>query len=386
MVVDIENKNPFNVLMGLLLRFYRIDKKMTSKAMSLKLNAGHSLYRLIEAGSSPLHPSKIFLFIELFEELFDDEDIKYEKLSNFLIAGQYIDSQVNRKQRSTSRGLSYKEAVQEFLEYDTVGFAKLFNNIDRLFNININEKELDHLLNYKAPLELFDFLSKKDYLKDKHEQYDKRIMDLINDSYSLNLEIGIQMFKSLQTLHPSHISTIAAKWEQDNKNNFEYVRGFFIDRELIINKENFKLFDYDYLFEQDFKETQIIFYRETEEETSNSVKEIFFRELNSIRKEIGKTEITKDSLEWEKLKIKLLNKGEENDSIITLVESPKADLNNTTELKGFWFFSMSSGNEIGFAGYKPNDANNDKDYVLNLTLSETNIRKNEFIQIWEKKQ
>lgn len=374
MIADIENKNPFNVLMGLLLKYYRLEKKLTSKAMALKLNSGHSLYRLMESGASPFHPSKIYLLIGLFEDLFEDEDIEFDNLSKFLIGGQYIDALVNRKKRDTSRGLTYEQALKELLDNDTVGFVKLFDKTKRLFVPDIEEKEMLYLENEKVPLELFDFLSLNNYNKPKTEQYKDEVIESILNSYSLHTEIILSMAKEFNTHPPLHISGIADKWEKDNKKKFKYLRGFYLKEDIIINEENFKAFNYDYLFEASFTEMQMLFVSDKPKE---DLELDFVNKLNASREANSKKILTETEIN--KINIKTVKKAHLTENLKSLLKNSTGSSDDS--LLAFWIFSMISGNQNGFIGFRKRD--NEKDYILNLKYNEVNKRLNMFDEEWK---
>ncbi len=367
MIADVKNKNPFNILIGLLLKYYRVQKRVTSKDMAIMLNSGHSLYRLMESGASPLHPSKIYLLIEIFDDLFEDEqNIEFENLSKFLIGGQYIDALVNRKKRN-SRSLTYQEALQEFLGNSGDDFNKLFNNVQGLFDLKTKEKDLNHLIDEKAPLELFDFLSLNNYEKNKTLQFGDKIIERIGNSYSLHIDMLLSMIKEFSTHPPMHISGIADKWEKNNHHNFEELRGFYLKEEIIINKNNFKLFDYDYLFDDNFKKLRMVF---VSEKSSPELKDSFVQKLNASRnKKLTKREIDKINIK----SIKSINENLKN-----LVAD--SDNSNPNNLMTFWVFSMSNGNQNGFIGFKNTI---EKDYIKNLKYAESIRRLEIFDKEWD---
>ncbi len=372
MIADIKNKNPFNILIGLLLKYYRVQKRVTSKDMALMLNSGHSLYRLMESGASPLHPSKIYLLIEVFDNLFEEnQNIEFENLSKFLIGGQYLDALVNRKKRASSRGLTYQEALQDFLGNSGSDFNKLFDNITGIFDTKTKEDDLNYLVNEKAPLELFDFLSLNNYEKTKTKQHKDEVVAKVYGSYSLQIDMILGVLEELSSHSPSHISDNAHYWEDKNKTKFTHLRGFYLKKEIVINEENFILFDYSYLFESNFKELKMVF---VSNEKSDDLKEDFIKKLNHSRIKQNKKELTKN--EKEKIHIKTISDTDIG-NFQDLITENKGLLN--TGLLAYWSFSMRNGNENGFIGYKVGGG---EEYAFNIKYLDGKERVKKFDKKW----
>jgi hypothetical protein len=173
---------------------------------------------------------------------------------------------------------------------------------------------------------------------------------------------------------PLHITGIADKWERDNKTKFTHLKGFYLAEHIIITSENFQLFNFEYLFADTFEKLKMIF---VSDKTNKQLEKHFIKELNNSRSKNNLLELSK--AEIAKISIKTINVDDVTEDLGELMIDGDGLSNNS--LAAFFIFSMKSGNQIGFVGFREDD--NEKDYILNLKYGDAKKRLKIFDEEWK---
>jgi transcriptional regulator with XRE-family HTH domain len=364
-------KNPLNVCFGYFLKKHRKDFNKTTNEVALEMGLGHSLYRMVEAGNSTFPSGKTFALIKTFSETFINQKLEFELIAKYILGAHYIDTEMLNAKKE-ERTISFNDLKRDLIDNDIV-FSKFFSKVYDFFS----KRELpnsDYYTSELIPKEVLDFLTNKNYELKPVEQYNDEIFKEIKSSYSLHIEMILSLIREFKSHPPLHISGIADKWEKDNKTKFTHLKGFYLKEDIIIKDLNFKLFNYDYLFENTFEELKMIFVTDI---SKAQLEEEFVKELNISRMDNNLKELTKTEIK--KIKFKSIEEKNLSEDFHILIRENKGL--DTKDLLAYWSFSMISGNQNGFVGYR--NRTNERDYVLNLKYGDAKNRLRTFDDLWK---
>lgn len=355
MNITVDNKNTLSLSLGYFLKKERKRLNLSTTDFAVKLDLGHSFYRMIESGSANLNPTKSFNLISAL----DDRKINIDKLSKFLLGVQYVESIFKKGNSET-----VIQSLQALYEKNDEDFVNLLNTIIPIFDISDDKKVKDYF-DDKIYISVLNFLTDNYYNEISESDFvDEKILNLIGSIPSLTLEIVLDFIRVLGEHPPMHILGLAEKWERDNSNNFERLVGIYKNPELIIDEKNISHFNYGYLYNDKFLQLTLIFYQN--EENPKSLEHKFIELVEKYNgKKLSKSQKDRVNFLW-------INNSSTKNKIESILNTKYEDSNTSNSLEAFWAFKMKSGNQIGFVGVRENDT----DKIWNLTTKEVGTKLN----------
>jgi hypothetical protein len=361
-------RNPLAQALGLVFQHTR-DKMggVSSSDIASRLGLAASHYRMIEAGSAILQPSRAIKVIQTFET------IEYVPLCQILVAIQIIDSIKDSvdDMRTTSAVLA--EAVPQM--------AGIFKGLNRLWNIietkgpsevtkkMVSEgivKELETFLTTEPVLftadQLNNFMTPTYQYPISGQLYSK-IGNILQGVAPFYLDTILQLIENLKGITPRVTADELARWESGHKNRITHIIGIIRNPEIIFNVESF---DYGFLWEDNFRKLLII-HRDlpnlknisVREKIAESLRKKFETERIKYERELQTLEKTINS----KLDVKYAKQNKERvDKILT---------HRNTRMNNLWLYIMNNGYVVPFIDNTSMDASTDNLYGSSLTYDET---------------
>lgn len=316
--------------------------------------------RMIEAGRSPLHISRVFNLVNTFQEA--NESIEFQMAMKYLGAIQFLEG-------GKEKGKSWKPLLSKLEEIDH-DFEKLFGVIKDF--LDKADRETDDDPDDATIDELAKFLSTQNYGSGDTKKFNDDLIADVLDMPSLTLEVTLDLFATMKKHPPHHIGDTASEWEARNKNNFAELRGVYGQSKFIVSKENLEQFPHKYIGSHKFDSLKYIFLDGCE---GDQVKRDFISLLRDIWQHYPDQNPLTADVE-KKISIKCIDPKKYEDILNELLKRKKIPY------YAFWVFTTNRGNQIGFLGVSENDLNS----VVNLTLRESSSKAELFNHIWEQIQ
>jgi len=361
-------RNPLAQALGLV--FQNLRDKMGGFsswkiASDLGLTASH--YRMIEAGSAILQPSRAIRVVTTFSYL------HFIPLCQILVCIQILDSarQSIREMKTTTALLreaapSLKNVLRKL---DTLWKVVEEGGTGDVSNAIIDSGLRDELARFlmTAPVpfsvaEMDNFMSPT-YEQPLSGQLYGKIGNILQGVAPFYLDIVLQMIENLRNIIPRVTAEELARWEGLHQNKFSHLIGIVRKPEIIIDVG---IFDYGYLWEDNFKKV-IIIYREG---GPARVKAIQSKFAESLRKKYESArlkyerrlrnfdEVLKDKLQI----VPGTDKAEDIDKILLYRNYP---MNNV------WTYIMHNGYVVPFVDNATVGAVEERVYGTSLGYDET---------------
>jgi transcriptional regulator with XRE-family HTH domain len=331
------DKNPLSLVLGAYLRKERDMLRKTSNQVAQEIEIGSSFYRMIEAGSANLHPSRLLKILNAFP----NSGIEFDLLSKYIVAIQMVETNLGSLD-------DLRRTVSELMAADA-DFEKLFKFFDpiwHLFEQNKQDLVKKHLDNDVIYYELREFLSNRNYEMEPEKRLNQELNELIDQTPSFYLEFALNTLKSLQVLPATIFFSELWKWEEQHLKDFSSLYGVVKDHNGVTDKQNLNRYQYKYLWEDQFQQVNLLFIEN--HKTAKAIKQIFEQNLlESLKKNADKNQKYIDSFEkaMRKVHIKVCpTKNPYTDKFIVVENDP-------TSYNAMWIFSMINNNNIGFLSY-----------------------------------
>ncbi len=361
-------RNPLAQALGLVLQNTR-DKMggISSSEIASLLNLAASHYRMIEAGSAILQPSRAIKIIQTFDT------IEFIPLCQVLIAIQIIDSAKDSVEDMRTITALLKEAnpsMSKVLEK----FDNLWSTIKSKEPAQVSRqlvtdgivKELETFLTTEPVIltaEQIDNFMTPTYRYPMSGQLYSKIGNILQGVAPFYLDTVLQLVDNLKGITPRVTAEELAKWESRHKNRISHIIGIVRNPEVILGVETF---DYSFLWEENFQKMLII-HRDPPGDKTVSIQ-------NQIAKHLRKrfeTERIKYERELEifdkVIKQKLLiSHGKQNKEKIDAIL-----LHKQIPMNNLWVYLMNNGYVVPFIDNATVDLPTDNLYGTSLAYDET---------------
>ncbi|MHC4132381.1 MAG: helix-turn-helix domain-containing protein [Planctomycetota bacterium] len=338
-------KNPLAQALGLVLQGMR-DKMggISSSEVASLLGLAASHYRMIEAGSAILQPSRAIRIVQTFET------IEFVPLCQILVAIQTIDA--------AKRSVADMRTTTEMLIEANPILSNVLNKFDALWNVVKNGQPADvaeKIISEGIQQELADFLTTEpisltaeqfgSFMTPTYQHpisgqlYDK-IGNILQGVAPFYLDTVLLLIDNLRNITPRVTAQELAKWESLHKNRISHIIGIVRKPEVILDVNTF---DYTFLWQQNFQKMLIV-HRDEAEDASESVHQ---KIVHHLRRKF-ETERIKYERELETFddtmegKLKIIYGRDKTDSIEQILNHCDVPMNN------LWVYIMITGYVVLF--------------------------------------
>jgi hypothetical protein len=254
-------KNPLAQTLGLV--FQELRGKMggiSSSEIASQLGLAASHYRMIEAGSAILQPSRAIRVVQTFDT------IEFVPLCEILVSIQMLDRAKN--------SLKDMKTTVTLLMEATPSLARVLGKLDALWKVissadsgNAAEAivacglkdELAKFLTTEPPpfsaADIDDFMSPTYEYPLSGRLYGK-IGNILQGVAPFYLDAVLQLIDNLKNITPRVTAEELARWEDLHQNKFSHLIGIVRKPEIVVDVG---IFDYTYLWEENFQKILIIY-------------------------------------------------------------------------------------------------------------------------------
>lgn len=323
-------KNPLSQALGAFLRKERDLMRKTSNEIAKEINIGASFYRMIEAGSANIHPSRVLNIINSFP----NSGIELNSLCKYLVAIQMIEPSLNSYQELRQAIDNLSEADGEFER-----LFKAFESVLTYIKAGDSEKVKEYIDDENLNNELREFLTSKFYELEPEKRLDQKLNELIDDTPSFYLDFALNTLQSLHQLPMSIITSDLWHWEEKNKDNIVSRYCISKNHNYVTSLKNLLRYHYTHLWSPDFKTENFIFI--DDENSSDQLKNLFNKNLKNSLKESGLTNKLENADTYLK-KVIFRTGSSDNKKLLNLLESHEGN-----SYDAVWIYIMKNNNHIG---------------------------------------
>jgi hypothetical protein len=361
-------RNPLAQALGLVFQHTR-DKMggVSSSDIASRLGLAASHYRMIEAGSAILQPSRVIKVIQTFET------IEYVPLCQILVAIQILDSVKDSvdDMRTTSAVLA--EAVPP-MSGIFKGLSRLWNTIETKEPFDVTKKmigegivkELETFLTTEPVLltdgQLNNFMTPTYQYPISGQLYSK-IGNILHGVAPFYLDTILQLIENLKGITPRVTAEELARWESRHKNRITHIIGIIRNPEIVFNVESF---DYGFLWEESFQKLLII-HRDQPNLKDTSVRE---KIVQSLRKKY-ETERVKYEHQMQTFEKTLTSKLDVKHAKQNKEKIDKILTHRNTKMNNLWLYIMNNGYVVPFIDNAAMSVSAENLYGTSLTYDET---------------
>jgi hypothetical protein len=361
-------RNPFAQALGLVLQGTR-DRiggiSSSDIAASLGLAASH--YRMVEAGSAVIQPSRAIRLVQTFET------IEFVPLCQVLVAVQLVDS--------ARQSVADMQAVVDLLKEANPAMLGLLNKFDELWDTVAtceSSQVARRIINIGLEKELYTFLTTEpatltteqitNFMTPTYEHpvsgqlYDK-IGNILQGVAPFYLDAVLQLVENLKNVTPRVTPDELARWEAQHKSRISYIIGIVRKPEIILNVDTF---DYTFLWEENFRKMVLIYRDRPSAETGeiserivHCLKEKFCAEKLRYERQLSSF----DQTIAEKLLIRY------DRQLAAAID--RVLLHRNIEMTNLWFYIMTTGYVVPFIDNAVSDSQNTDVYGTSLAYDET---------------
>jgi hypothetical protein len=361
-------KNPLAQALGLVLQSMR-DKMggISSSEVASLLGLAASHYRMIEAGSAILQPSRAIRIIQTFET------IEFIPLCQILVAIQILDA--------AKRSVADMRTTTEMLIEANPSLSSVLEKFDNLWDVVKNDQpgdvaekivsdgilqDLTDLLTTEPitlSAEQFGSFMTPTYQHPISGQLYDKIGNILQGVAPFYLDTVLQLIDNLRNITPRVTAQELAKWELLHKNRISHIIGIVRKPEVILDVNTF---DYTFLWQQNFQKMLII-HRDEAEDPKESVHQ---RIAHQLRRKF-ETERIKYERELEtfdetiKGKLKIIYGRDKTDNIEQILSHRGSAMNN------LWAYIMTTGYVVLFIDNATLDSTSSDIYGSSLAYDET---------------
>jgi len=361
-------KNPLAQALGLVLQNTRDTMGgISSSEVASQLGLAASHYRMIEAGSAILQPSRAVRVVQTFET------IEFIPLCQILVAIQILDA--------AKRSVSDMRTTTELLIEANPNLSGILKKFDPLWDVIKNEQPADvaeKIMAEGIPQQLTEFLTTEpisltaeqfgSFMTPTYTQpisgqlYDK-IGNILQGLAPFYLDTVLQLIDNLKNITPRVTAEELARWESLHKNRISHTIGIVRKPEIILDVDTF---DYTFLWQQNFRKMLIIHLDPAEDTTESVHQKITHhlrRKFETERIKYERKIYTFDETIKEKLII--IYGGEKYDTIERLLTHRELPMNN------LWAYVMTTGYAVLFIDNASVDSAPSDIYGSSLAYEET---------------
>ena len=269
-------RNPLAQALGLVLQKTR-DKMggISSSEIASQLGLAASHYRMIEAGSAILQPSRAIKIVQTFET------IEFIPLCQLLVSIQLIDSarQSIEDMRTTVALLTeVNPALSKVLEkfeklWEVIATAESAQVARQITELGI-DRDLGSFLTTEPVFltadEMNNFMTPT-YQHPILGQLYSKIGNILQGVAPFYLDTVLQLIDNLKNITPRATPEELAKWELLHKNRISHIIGIVRKPEIVLDVNTF---DYTFLWEQNFEKMLVIYRDKPETQTESMHKRI----------------------------------------------------------------------------------------------------------------
>jgi len=361
-------RNPLARALGIVLQGLRDQMGgISSTEIAKKLGLAASHYRMIEAGSAIIQPSRAVRVVQTFET------IEFIPLCQVLVAIQILDS--------TRQHISDMRTTAELISEANPALARVLNKMEKLWAIIEDAEPSDvarTIVSHGLKGELEKFLTTEpviftadeidNFMSPTYERplagplYSK-IGNILQGVAPFYLDTVLQLIGNLRDVTPRFTAKELAKWEVLHRERFSHVIGIIRTPEIILDVSTF---DYSYLWDDHFQKMLIV-YRDQPLERERTIKE---RIADNLRRRFElehiKYESELSSFDEVLNKKLTIEHGKDNTNLIDDILSYRdVDMNN------LWAYVMINGYVIPFIDNATVGLNTSDIYGSSLGYDET---------------
>ncbi len=338
-------RNPLTQTLGLVLQTIR-DKMggVSSSDIASALGLAASHYRMIEAGSANLQPSRAVKIVQTFDT------IEFIPLCQVLIAIQSIDSAMESTADMKAMADLLSEVnptLRNLFEkfsplWETIQTATVAEVARRIRETGI-DRELEKFLTTEPVTltadQINNFMSPT-YQQPISGQLYYKIGNILQGLAPFYLDTVLELIDNLRNITPRVTPSELARWESQHKNRIAYIVGVVRKSEIILNVNTF---DYSFLWQDNFRKLFII-HRDSPVMKTESVQATITEKLRhrfeSERVKYDRELATFDPIVHAKLQVR---NGSGKTALIDQIL-----LHGETKMNNLWFYFMTSGYVVPF--------------------------------------
>ena len=356
-------KNPLAQLFGLCVQQLRSQAGFSSDEVASRMGISASSYRMMESGAAPLHPGRALDLVRVLDT------VEFDALSRVLIALQVIEN----AGRSFSE---WQQAAQNLEEVDPQ-LGQLLAHLHPIWQQpKLKPQQVSKLLEQnRAVKAMIDFFTTNRFFGlDKGKRLDFQLNNLIDNTPSIYLDFILDSLKNLHRYRLHYFPEDSSSWESDNKHQFTELHAVIAHSVDITHIDNFKSFDYNYLWQPQFEKLKFVFLDQGR--PVQEIFETFKRELQAaLQMQPNKYRAELDNFDAAMEKVSFKNGTPQAEAFEKMLQfGPNGEL---TEM--LWIFTMLNGNKVGFIS----NAHQQKVfYGTTLSYKETRERLNTINSLW----
>jgi len=254
-------RNPLAQALGLALQVMR-DKMggMSSSEIAYLVGLAASHYRMIEAGSATIQPSRAIRLIQTFDT------IEFVPLCQILIVIQLLDA--------VKDSISDMRTTAKLLAEANPALTDMLDKLDDLWPVVESEEPPEvakAIVSTGLRDELMKFLTTEpatlaagdinDFMSPTYQHplsgalYSK-IGNILQGVAPFYLDTVLQLIDNLRNVTPRVTAEELAKWEKLHKNRFSHIIGIVRNPEVMLDVTTF---DYSYLWEDTFRKILVLY-------------------------------------------------------------------------------------------------------------------------------
>jgi transcriptional regulator with XRE-family HTH domain len=359
--------NPLQRMLGTFLRLERARLGYSTKEVADRLGLNDTYYRLAESGRAALNQSLVFKLIEVFATssapTHDSRAISFNRFALFLVGAHWVGAEMALQPSKMHQAKHSMEALAS-LDSDFQIFHEKTKPYFELHEVDDQKRFLEDV----AAPEVGDFLRLEAY-----GQPTNAVEDLmgLNDLPTLNIDILLDLKKSLTSRLFIHTHELAAGWESERGTQFKSCRGIFIGSHLIINENNLGMFHYDYLSSERYKDCRYIFIDSID--NKSKMEKNFIDWINNGRSKLPYLSPVSEK-EINKIKFVWIDESErEKYSVISNILSQ-----DSNDYQAYWSFELHSGLQVSFVGVQGGNV----EIIRNLNLRDSYRKSGDFDKLW----
>ncbi|MHC4123562.1 MAG: hypothetical protein ACYSSI_08320 [Planctomycetota bacterium] len=361
-------KNPLAQALGIVLQSMR-DKTggISSQEIASLLGLAASHYRMLEAGSAILQPSRAVRVVQVFET------IEFIPLCQILVSIQVLDT--------AKHSVADMKTTAGLLMEANPALCKILAKFDSLWEIIETgqpgdvakaivsqgiEKELETFLTTEPMSftadEIDNFMTPT-YQHPISGQLYSKIGNILHGVAPFYLDTVLQLIDNLKNITPRVTAEELATWEALHQNRISHIIGIVREPEIILGESTF---DYRYLWEQNFEKMLIIYRdepRDKAEPIAQRINQSLREKLESERVKYERELENFNEIVDEKLTIAFAK--DRDDEIDQILISKNIVMNN------LWVYIMVNGYVVPFIDNAVIGSDNTNLYGTSLDYDET---------------
>ncbi|MFC1737803.1 hypothetical protein ACFL1G_01990 [Planctomycetota bacterium] len=361
-------KNPLAQTLGLVMQNMR-DRMggVSSSEIASRLGLAASHYRMIEAGSAILQPSRAIRIVQTFET------IEFVPLCQIMVAIQILDSaksSIADMHTTTDMLIEANPALSEILKkldalWDVIKNGKPSEVAEKIVSDGIEDELTKFLTTEPVNLtaEQIDNFMAPTYQHPLTGQLYDKIGNILHGVAPFYLDTVLQLIDNLKNITPRVTAEELARWEMLHKNRISDIIGIVRKPEVVLDVNTF---DFSFLWQQNFRK-MIIIHRDKSQLQDKSmhqqIKELLRSKFENERAKYERELESFDETFDEKLSIVLgADYTDKFDEILKYTDIPMNNL---------WTYIMTSGYVVLFIDNATVSSNAADIYGTSLAYDET---------------